>query len=55
MEINFDAFLTTLPNMCKGMLGIFILTNVILDAIYLLNTITGALSDIKQAKKEQKK
>ena len=55
METNFDAFLNSLPIMGKGMLGIFIVTIVILAAIYLLNTITGALSDIKQAKKEQNK
>jgi len=41
MNINVDAFLETLPVMGKGMLGIFIVTGVIVLAIYILNAVTG--------------
>ncbi len=37
MSINVNAFLETLPIMGKGMLGIFVVTAVIMGAIYLLN------------------
>lgn len=39
MEINFSAFLDTLPIMGKGMLGIFIVTGVIIGVIYLLGLV----------------
>lgn len=37
MSVNVNAFLETLPIMGKGMLGIFVVTAVIMGAIYLLN------------------
>lgn len=36
MNINFDAFLETLPIMGKGMAGIFIVTGVIILSMILL-------------------
>jgi hypothetical protein len=39
--MNVEAFLETLPIMGKGMLGIFIITGVIVAAIYVLNKVTG--------------
>ncbi len=35
--MNFDAFVSTLPIMAKGMAGIFIVTGVIILAMYVLN------------------
>jgi len=40
MNINFDAFLKTLPIMAKGMAGIFIVTAVIIFAVVLLGVLT---------------
>ena len=40
MNINFDAFLKTLPIMAKGMAGIFIVTAVIILAVVLLGVLT---------------
>lgn len=37
---NLERFLTTLPVMVKGMLGIFIVTAIIILAIVLLNKFT---------------
>ena len=40
MNINFDAFLSTLPIMAKGMARIFIVTAVIILAVVLLGALT---------------
>ena len=40
MNINFDAFLSTLPIMAKGMAGIFIVTIVIILSVVLLGALT---------------
>ena len=40
MNLNFDAFLNSLPMMGKGMLGIFVVTIVIILMISLLNKVT---------------
>ena len=42
MNINFDAFLSTLPIMAKGMAGIFIVT-----AVIILVVLLGALTKPK--------
>lgn len=39
MEINFEAFLASLPYMGKGMLGIFIVTAVIVGLVSVINAI----------------
>lgn len=39
MSINFDYLLGALPIMCKGMLGIFIVTAIIVLVVTLLNKI----------------
>ena len=41
MNLNFDAFLNSLPMMGKGMLGIFVVTLVIILMISLLNKLTA--------------
>ena len=38
-NINTEAFLTTLPYMGKGMLGIFVVTLVIIVSIMILNRV----------------
>ena len=40
--MNFELFLTTLPIMLKGMLGIFIVTSIIILAMLLLNKFTNS-------------
>ncbi len=40
--MNTALFFETLPYMAKGMLGIFLVTLVIILAIWLLNTITAS-------------
>ena len=40
MNIDFNAFLKTLPIMAKGMAGIFIVTIVIILAVVLLGVLT---------------
>ena len=42
MNLNIDAFMTSLPLMGKGMLGIFVVTIVIIVMIALLNKLTSA-------------
>ncbi len=39
MEINFDYFLSSLPIMGKGMLGIFIVTAIIVVCVNALNSL----------------
>ncbi|MEG2596798.1 MAG: oxaloacetate decarboxylase [Oscillospiraceae bacterium] len=39
MQLNFDAFLTTLPMMAEGMGGILLVTLVMMGVIVLLNRI----------------
>lgn len=39
--MNYDAFLTTLPVMGKGMLGIFVVTVIIIASIKILNKLTN--------------
>ena len=41
MNLDTQAFLKTLPIMGKGMLGIFIVTAVIILAMYLLRVLTS--------------
>ena len=38
--MNYNAFLSTLPIMAKGMAGIFIVTAVIIVSVYILNKIS---------------
>ena len=38
--MNYNAFLSTLPIMAKGMAGIFIVTAVIIVSVYVLNKIS---------------
>ena len=37
MQLNVQAFLSTLPLMAKGLVGIFMVTGVIILCVYLLN------------------
>ncbi len=41
MQFNYDSFLSTLPIMAKGMAGIFIVTVIIIAAMFLLTEIFG--------------
>ena len=41
MQFNYDSFLSTLPIMAKGMAGIFIVTVIIIAAMFLLTGIFG--------------
>ncbi len=42
MHLDFEAFLSTLPIMLKGMAGIFLVTAVIIVIMYLLNHFAGS-------------
>jgi hypothetical protein len=39
--MNIEQFLSTLPIMGKGMLGIFIVTGVLIICVFLLNKLTS--------------
>lgn len=39
--MNYEAFLSTLPIMIKGMAGIFIVTGIIVLSMYILNYLCG--------------
>ena len=39
--MNIEAFLQSLPLMCKGMLGMFLVAGVIILAMVLLNKLTA--------------
>lgn len=41
--MNYNAFLSTLPIMAKGMAGIFVVTAVIIAAVYILNKISETI------------
>ncbi len=41
MQFNYDSFLSTLPIMAKGMAGIFIVTVIVIAAMFLLTGIFG--------------
>lgn len=39
-QLNFDAFLGTLPIMGKGMLGVFVVTIIFIAVIYCMNLLS---------------
>lgn len=41
MNFDIEAFLSTLPVMGKGMLGIFLVTGIIILSMYILSKLTG--------------
>lgn len=43
--MNFEAFLTTLPIMAKGMLGIFLVTGVIILCVLVLRAISRKIDN----------
>ncbi len=43
--MNIEQFLTTLPMMAKGLFGIFLVTVIIVAAIWLMNRFTGGKGD----------
>lgn len=44
--MNYEAFLTTLPIMAKGMMGIFIVTALIILSMIILNKTTKDSDDM---------
>ena len=45
MTLNFDAFVSTLPIMAKGLAGIFIVTGVLIVAMLLLRKLGADKQD----------
>ncbi|MEG0229840.1 MAG: hypothetical protein RR549_04305 [Oscillospiraceae bacterium] len=53
MEIDFQRFLSTLPIMLNGMLGIFIVTGIIILVMLVLNKITDKTKNIQNKTQEK--